>query len=296
MDQVDAVRVFLEVVERRSFTGAAERLGLSKALVSKHVAALETRAGTRLLNRTTRRVSPTEAGLAFAERARGAVAAWDEMMEVATEDSRQPRGLLRIAGPRVFGETVLADAVAAFLAEQPNLRVELALEERMVDIVGEGFDVAVRLGELSDSSLMAVRLTGFPYVLCASPGYLAARGTPRVPADLTAHDCIVNSPLAPSGQWSFLVDGALVRVSVKARALVNSNIPVAALARAGLGIGLSMRRPIEADLESGRLVAVLEDFNAYDRQVYAIVPHRTGLPAKTRLFVDFLRGYLRGGG
>ncbi len=295
MDQIDAVRAFIEVAARESFTAAAERLGLSKALVSKHVAALETRAGTRLLNRTTRRVSLTEAGETFLARARIAVSTWDEMMESATEDSAQPSGLLRIAGPKVFGETVLAPLAAEFLAEQPHLRVELALEERRVDIVGEGFDIAIRLSEPEDSALIAVRLAPFPYVICAAPAYLARRGTPERPDDLLEHDCIVNSAISPAGQWAFRTEEGLHRVTVPFRAKVNSDQPAAAFVRAGLGIGLLIRQPVEADLAEGRLVAILPELNAYDREAYALMPHRAGMAVKTRLFLDFLRRRLRGG-
>jgi len=293
MDQIDSVRAFIEVAERESFTAAAERLGVSKALVSKQVAALESRAGARLLNRTTRRVSLTEAGEAFLSRARDAIGRWDAMMESATEDSAQPSGVLRVAGPQVFGEAVLAPLAAEFLAEQPNLRMELALDGRRVDIIGEGFDIAVRLSEPEDSSLVAVRLAAFPYVICAAPDYLARRGTPEQPEDLFAHDCIVNAAIAPSGQWTFLSAEGTRRVAVPARVKVNSDPPAAAFVRAGLGIGLLIRPPHDAEFAAGRLVPVLEAFHAYDREVYALMPHRAGMPAKTRLFLDFLRRRLR---
>ena len=295
MDQIDTVRAFIEVAARESFTAAAERLGLSKALVSKHVAALEARAGTRLLNRTTRRVSLTEAGEAFLARARVAVATWDDMMDSATEDSAQPSGLLRVAGPMVFGEAVLAPLAAEFLAEQPNLRMELMLEGRRVDVVGEGFDIAVRLGEPEDSALIAVRLAAFPYAICAAPAYLDRRGTPRSPDDLHDHDCIVNTAIAPAGQWAFRMGEGIRRVTVPVRAKVNSDPPAAAFVRAGLGIGLLIRPPVEPEIAEGRLVPVLPEFNAYDRQVFALLPHRAGMAAKTRLFLDFLRRRLRQG-
>lgn len=292
MDQIDAIRVFLEVTERQSFTAAAAHLGLSKALVSKHVAALEERAGARLLNRTTRAVALTEAGQAFHERARATVTAWDAMMEAPTAGTRQPKGLLRVAGPRVFGESVLARLVAEFLHGQPNLRVDLALEERRVDVVGEGFDMAVRVGVPEDSSLVAVRLAAFPFVLCATPGYLERRGEPRSPPELAAHDCIVNTAIAPNGQWTFRVDGRTTRLAIPARVRVTSDQPVADFVRAGLGIGLCFRQPVAGELEAGSIVPVLERHHAYDRAVFALVPHRRFMPAKTRLLLDFLKSKL----
>jgi DNA-binding transcriptional LysR family regulator len=292
MDQIDAVRAFIEVAERESFTAAADRLGLSKALVSKHVAALETRAGARLLNRTTRRVSLTETGAAFLDAARGAVTAWEAMMEAAAEDQDQPTGLLRVAGPRVFGEAVLADLVAEFMAAQPNLRVDLALEERRVDVVGEGFDLAIRMGAPEQSSLIAVRLCDWPLVFCAAPAYLAARGTPRTPEDLADHDCVVSAAFAPAGQWALYREDAVMRIAPRARAKTNNDPAAAALVRAGVGVGLIMRRPVEADLAAGRLVEVLAPFSRRERAVHALIPHRSHMPRKTRLLLDHLKARL----
>jgi DNA-binding transcriptional LysR family regulator len=294
MDSIDAARVFLEVAERQSFTGAAARLGLSKALVSKHVAALEARAGARLLNRSTRKVWLTEAGAAFAERARAAIAAFDAMMEAATEDAATPAGLLRLAAPKVYGETVLAPLLAEFLATQPRLRLEAAFEERLVDVIGEGFDVAIRLGDPPDSALAGVRLGRFPYVLCAARAHVAARGAPRTPQELPDHDAVVNVALAPNGQWTFTGPSGVERVAPRVRVRVNGDAPAAAFVRAGLGVGLLMRAPVEAELADGRLVELLADRAAYDRAVWALTPHRTLQPAKTRRLLDFLRARLGG--
>ena len=262
-------------------------------MVSKHIRELETRAGTRLLNRTTRKVSLTEAGEIFSARAEEAVLAWDGMMESATEDKQKPSGLLRVAGPKVFGETTLAPVIADFLKSQPHLRAHLVFEERQVDVVGERFDIAIRVGELRDSSLIAVKLISFPYVVCASPEYLERRGIPKEPEDLLTHDGIVNTAIAPNGQWVFERNGNVTRIAVPARFRVNSDAPAAAFVRAGLGVGLCIRHPLEADLAAGRIVPILEPFHAYDRDVFALIPHRTGMPAKTRLLIDFLKSRLR---
>jgi len=293
MDRIEATRVFVEVAERASFTAAASRLRMSKALVSKQVAALEQAAGVRLLHRTTRRLSLTEAGEAFLLRAHRAIEAFDTMMQAAGQDRTRPKGILRIAAPKVYGELVLADLIAAFLADQPELEVELACEERTVDIVGEGFDMALRLGVLDDSALLSVRLAPFPYVICAAPGYLARRGHPARPADLAPHDCIVNTSIAPHGKWTFRSDGRSHQVAVRSRIRVNSDATARQFTRAGLGVGLCIRAPLEEDFASGRLVPLLEPFLAYDRVVVALLPHRTGLPAKTRIFLDFLKHRLR---
>lgn len=292
MDQIDAVRAFLEVAEHRSFTAAADRLGLSKAMVSKHVGLLEARVGARLLNRSTRHVALTEAGARFAARARDAVAAWETMIEAAAEDADQPHGVLRVAGPKVFGESVLTRAASSFLTAQPNLRLELALEERRVDVIAEGFDLAVRVGAPEDSTLIGVTLGPYPYVFCAAPDYLRAHGRPEHPHALRAHRCIVNSALTNDGQWRFRRGDVELRVTPSACVRVNSNAPVVRFALDGHGIGLCMGQSVAADLAAGRLQAVLPDWNAYDRHVYALIPHRPLMPAKTRLFVDHLRSVL----
>ena len=295
MDQIDAVRVFLEVAERQSFTAAADRLGLSKAMVSKHVGLLEDRVRARLFNRTTRRVALTEAGARFLPEAQATLAAWERMMEAPTEDTARPSGLLRIASPKVFGETVLAPLVAAFLAAQPNLRIDLACEERHVDIVGEGFDLAIRLGDLADSAMIVRPIAVFPYVLGASDTFLAQHGVPEHPDDLAGVDCVVNAALAPGGQWVFDGEAAPLRVTPRVRIRVNTDSAAAAMVRGGLGIGLLMRRPLEAEIAAGRVVPVLERFRGPDRVVHAIIPHRDYMPAKTRLFLDYIVKALRQG-
>lgn len=293
MDRIEATRVFVEVADRASFTAAAARLGMSKALASKQVAALERAAGVRLLHRTTRKLSLTEAGEAFLGRAYAALDAFDSMMDAAGQDPAHPKGILRIAAPKVYGEMVLAEAVAVFLKDQPHLEIELICEERRVDIVGEGFDMALRLGALEDSSFVSVRLAPFPYVVCAAPDYIESRGDPVRPADLGHHDCIVNTAISPHGQWAFRTENRIHKVTVPSRIRVNSDSSARQFTRAGLGIGLCIRAPLDEDFAAGRLVPVLERFHAYDREVVALLPHRTGMPAKTRVFLDFLKHRLR---
>ena len=293
MDTIEALRIFQQVAEAQSFSEAARRGGVSKALASKYVGWLEERLGARLFNRTTRRVSLTDTGDAFLQGCRRLLEDYDTLIEETAERQGGARGLLRIAGPKVFGEDVLVGLVADFMLEHPKIQVDLALEERTVDLIGEGYDLAIRIGKLQDSALVARRLVDFPYLICASPEYLSQRGTPIEPAELARHDCIINSVISPTGQWEFLMKGRVSLISVPVRARVSTARAVATLVRAGIGIGLCLKSTVAEDLVEGRLVPVLSAFQAYNRSIYAIYPHRAFLPAKVRLFLDHLTDRLQ---
>lgn len=190
MDRLAILQTFVTVAETGSFTTAAERLGLSRAMTSRHVQTLEDRLGVRLLQRTTRRVSPTEAGLGYLERARRLLADFEEAETEVRGERAAPRGTLRVNAPVSFGRTHLAGALPGFLARYPDLTVEVTVNDRVVDLIEEGFDVAIRIGRLGDSSLVARRLGTVGTRMAASPGYLARRGAPSTPGDLAGHDCI----------------------------------------------------------------------------------------------------------
>jgi DNA-binding transcriptional LysR family regulator len=288
MDTIDAMRVFAAVARSGSFSAGARRLGISKALASKAIAKLEGRLGARLLQRTTRSLSLTEIGESYLGRSIALLAQLDEMEQEASGQRGTLCGVLRVAAPPAFGETALAEAVATFMVRHPELRVELVLDARTVDVVAEGFDHAVRVAALADSSLVARRIAPHPFVLCASPAYLRRAGRPEVPADLARHVAILDSAISPTGQWSFVVDGRAVAFTVPLRARVDSARATATLVRAGIGIGLLVQSVVRDDLAAGRLVRRLEAFDAYDRSVYAIYPAGRHLPAKVRLFVDHL--------
>lgn len=288
MDTLDGMRAFARVVENGSFTGGARALGLSTALASKYVRQLEDRLGARLLNRTTRSVQPTEVGQAYYERCQRLLLEFDDLEESIGEQQGMPRGLLRVAGPRAFGEDMMVSAVGSFLDTYPDISVELQLDERMVDIVTEGYDVAVRVGELPDSSLIARHIAMYPYYICAAPAYLQAHGTPQTPEELVGHRCVVNAAISPTNQWQFVMNGKKSQIAVPAQAKVNTARAVATLVRAGQGIGLCLHSTVSDDLESGRLVRLLRKFEAYDRNVYAVYPHSLHLSAKVRVFVDHL--------
>ncbi len=295
MDTIDGMRTFAAVVDAGGFSAAAERLGLSRALASKYVAQLEQRLGVRLLNRTTRRVSLTDVGRGYYARSVRLLADLNELEETVRSEAGTPSGLLRIAAPRVFGEDALLDCLSAFMARYPDITVELALEERFVDVVAEGYDVAIRIGELADSTLIARRIIGYRYLLCASPDYADRRGLPETPAELAGHACIVNAVLSPTNQWEFMQDGSRSLVQVRPRLRVNSARAVRHFVMAGFGPGLCLAPTVEADLAAGRLLRVLEPFNAYSRSVYLLYPQQRFVAARLRAFIDFAADYFREG-
>lgn len=294
MDTLDAMRTFVAVAQCGSFSAAARRLGVSKALASKQVAQLERRLGSCLLQRTTRAVTLTDAGRDAFARCLSILGAMEDLENEAASARAEICGNLRIAGPPVLGEEVLAGAVASFVRRHPALRVELLLDERYVDVVGEGFDLAIRVGTLADSTLVARRLGTQAFVFCASPEYLARRGTPETPLDLAAHDCVVDVALSPSGQWD-LGRAPGVKPAIRPRVRVDSGRAVATLVRAGVGVGLIAHALVRDDLASGRLVRLFADCDAYDRPIWALYPHRAHLPARVAAFVEHLAAILRDG-
>lgn len=293
MDTIEGMRVFVAVVEQGGFTAAARQLGISTALASKYVRQLEDKLGAQLLIRTTRHVHATDIGTAYADRCRTIIEQMDEMLDMANTEAGRIVGHLRIAGPRIIGEELLSRCVETFLVEHPAVTVDLRLEERKVDIVAEGFDVAVRIGELEDSSLRAKKIAEYSYHLCAAPAYLDRFGRPHKPADIKDHACIVGSTISPNNQLDFKENGRLTHVTVAPRARVNAARPIRDMALAGLGIGLCLTSTVEGDLRDGRLELVLEDFNAYHRNVYMLFPERRHVTAKVRAFLDHATDFFR---
>ncbi|MBL4801900.1 MAG: LysR family transcriptional regulator [Emcibacter sp.] len=286
MDTLVCMRVFANVVEKGSFTGAAKHLGLSNALASKYVAHLEEKLDARLLNRTTRKVSPTQVGRAYYEKCIDILEMVDELENTVQLQTGTPRGHLKIAGPRIMGEAVLAACVNDFLGKYELVTVDLMLEERTVDLVAEGFDLAVRIGKLADSSMIARWVADYRYVFCAAPDYLANSEPLVQPSDLSHHTCIVNSVISPSNQWEFIINGKRKTITVTPRARGNADAAIYNMILAGRGVGLCLLPTVEADIAKGRLVRVLQDFEAYDRSVYLVYPHRRHLATKVRAFVD----------
>lgn len=290
MDTVAGMKTLIAVVDAGSFTGAAERLGMSTALASKYVGQLEKRLGVRLLHRTTRSLNLTEIGQVYVERCRNLLNDFDELEAAVQDRQSAPRGGLIITAPTTFGEMYLTPALARFMAGYPEITVELRLTDRFVGLAEEGVDLAIRIAELEDSSLIARHLAPARVVACAAPAYLERFGEPARPEDLTDHNCIVDTNFRISGGWPFLIDGKRITISVSGRFSVNSAQAARAMVVAGAGIGLVPTYAIGEDIKNGRIVPLLMSHEALDLSVYAVYLPNRHLTAKVRAFIDFMVG------
>lgn len=276
---------FVAIVQEASFTGGAKRAGVSKATASKQVAALEDRLGVRLLERTTRQLRLTEQGARLFERARAIL---DELEEAEAEIGSlrdRPVGRLRISAPVSLGVRALGRPLGAFMAAYPELDVTTTLNDRMVDLVDEGFDLALRIGRLADSSMIARRLAAVPIVTAAAPAYLDAHGAPETPAELSAHACLAYAYLEDGVAWRF--EGGAKR-RIRPRLTANNGDVLADAAVAGLGIVQMPRFILEARLAEGALKPILEAHAPPPNGLYVVYPAGRALPAKTRAFIDFM--------
>jgi DNA-binding transcriptional LysR family regulator len=287
MDRFDEISAFAAVADARSFTQGARRLGVSSAQVSKLVARLENRLGARLLNRTTRDVSLTDTGRAYLERARGLLEDF-EALEGSVRDQSGPRGLLKVSAPVSFGASQLTPALLDFAAAYPEVSLDVSSTDRMVNLVEEGFDVGVRIGQLADSSVIARKLAAVRLVTCASPEYLARAGTPATPDDLAQHEAIIDTNAHDPLLWSYGAPSDRHEVRVHGRLRFGGADACVAAARRGLGVTLTPAFAAADDLRSGRLIPLLCAFEPPLIHVHAVYPHARHLAAKVRVFVDFL--------
>ncbi|MCP5159434.1 MAG: LysR family transcriptional regulator [Gammaproteobacteria bacterium] len=284
------MRTFLTVVNTGSFTAAADRLGVSKALASKYLNQLEQRLGVRLLNRTTRHLSLTEVGQVYYTRCQPLLEAIDEL-EAAIQDRHAfPRGHLTLTAPQTFGERSLAPVIAAFLEQYPQVTVALQLTDRFVNLLEEGVDVGVRIGELADSRLVARRLATIRMATYAAPRYLERHGTPVHPRELGAHTCVIDTNVDVPTRWLYGIEGESQAVDVQGPFHANSASAVRELAIAGVGIGRSPAYAIADAVRDGRLRVLLQPYETVEYGLYAVYPHRRYLAAKVRAFIEFLAG------
>ena len=288
-ERLPAMAAFARVVELNGFSAAARDLGLSKSAVSKLVARLEDQMGARLLNRTTRRLSLSEAGLALYEGAQRMLAEAQAAEEAVTHLSAAPRGLLKVNAPMSFGIRHVAPALSDFMAVYPELSVELDLNDRVVDLVEEGYDVAIRISRLRDTSLVARRLAPSRNVLCAAPHYAERHGTPLRPEDLVAHECLLYSYQASGKYWRFQGPGGERRVRVAGRLRANNGDVLLHAAIGGLGIALLPCFICGDHVRAGRLAQLMPEWNERsEADVCAVYPARRNLSPKVRVFIDFL--------
>ena len=287
---LQGLAVFAKVVDARSFSGAARAFGTTTSAVSKRVAKLEERLRVRLLSRTTRRIALTEAGAELYAHAVRIVAEVAEAEDAVAKLGGNVRGTLRVSAPVIFGERHVAALVPSLLAAHPDLRIEMSVTDRYVNLAEEGFDCAVRIGALGDSSLVAVRIGEVESAVCASPAYLAARGTPKAPHDLAAHECLRFSLISAAREWRFRgPDMRELSVPVTGRLTMNSGGALLTAAIAGAGVSRLPMFLVEEALARGDLVEVLAAFKTKPSPIhimYASTPH---VPPKLRVFVDGLR-------
>src|SRR5688572_1184436 len=289
MDRFQALRVFTQVVESGSFSAAAARLGLSPTATSRHVAELEGHLQTRLLNRTTRRVSLTESGRAFYERGVQVLTDLEEAEQEAARAAVVPRGTIKLTTSVNFGVRNVAPAIAAFVAAHPDVRFDVSLSDRIVDLVEEGFDLAIRIGSGGSESLVARKLGETRLVPCASRAYLAAHGAPLVPEDLQKHNCFTYEYGLPRDLWRFRdAEGRERNVRVKGNLHSNNGDLLAEAAARGAGVVFEPAFIVGADLRAGRLVPLLQEFGTEPVPIFAVYPSRKHLSAKVRRFVEFL--------
>lgn len=296
MDKLTAIRVFRHVAELGSFAAAARRVKLSPAAVSKNIRELEEHLGAQLINRTTRRMSLTEAGTIYHKSVVRVLDRLEAADQSVSEMKATPAGHLRVSAPMTFSLTALTDRMPEFLGAYPEVSLDLSLEDRIVNIVEEGYDIAIRASaRLEDSSLMAKKLTTMRHVVCASPAYLAAHGTPTHASELEDHERIAFSLSTHTNGWPLMKDGETHLVRVEGRYKVSSSIAIRDALKRGFGIAMIPEMYVRQELASGALVQVLKDWQGPEHPVYAIYPARRFETAKLRAFLDFLEGVLREG-
>jgi DNA-binding transcriptional LysR family regulator len=287
MDRMTSMAAFVKVVESGGFSAAARTLGMSPSMVTAHVQSLEERLGVRLLNRSTRRVSLTEVGQAYYERCLQVLADVEDADQIAQALQSTPRGTLRL-NTSIAIPPLLAPVIAEFVALYPDVSINLTMTDRMIDLVEEGFDLAVRNMSVPDSSLVVRRVATYRFVVAGAPSYLAARGTPKQPADLAHHNCMIYSHSAWGNEWRFAAPNGEQSVTVRGNLQANSDNALRLAAVHGQGLALAPSFLLIDEIKAGRLIPVLTEFLQTENAINAIYPHRHHLSAKVRSFIDLL--------
>lgn len=293
MDRFHLMAVYVAVAEEESFAGGARRLGMSPPAVTRAVASLEKRLGVNLLTRTTRFVKATDAGLRYLEHARRIVAEADEADEAVAGVNAAPRGQLAVTAPLMFGRMYVTPSIVEYLRRFPDMSLSAVFLDRVVNLLEEGMDVGVRIGELPDSSMKAIGVGRVRRVLCASPAYLKANGNPRVPADLAKHTIIAANPVSPTVDWKFFTGKKSAGVKLAPRLTVTSNEAAIVAAVDGFGVTRLLSYQVAAFLASGQLKALLVDYEPPRLPIHVLHSEGRQAPAKVRTFVDLLVERLR---
>jgi DNA-binding transcriptional LysR family regulator len=286
--------MYVAVIDGGSFAAAADRLGVSRAMVSKQVQKLEEHLGTRLMNRTTRRLSMTETGRVFYERSVQIAADVEEAEQIAGENTRSPQGVLRVTIPLSYGQHRLAIILGAYTQAYPMVQLDISLSDRKVDLVEEGFDVAIRIGALPQSDLIAKKIGGAHSIACAAPDYLSRFGTPKTPDDLSNHACLGYSLTGGGADWRLESASGPVIVPIAGPMKADNGDIIRLAAIAGAGIAFQPGFIVDEDIAAGRLVRVLPGWQSAEMGINALYPSRKHLSAKVRTFVDFVAAALAG--
>jgi len=288
MDTLDGLKTVVAVVETSSFTAASERLGISKALVSKYVGEVERNLGIRLFNRTTRQLALTDAGRRYYQESVALLEQYNALVDKVMGEQTKPQGLLRVSAPVTFGEMILAPLLPEFLRLYPDLKIELILTSGAIDMLEEGIDVRLRIGGVDDSSMIARHLKTFPLILSASPNYIQQFGLPNTPQQVAEHNCIIDSNFRIGKQWPIISpQGQAETINVQSIVAVNSPQAVREIAIAGGGIAMTPDFIVEDAINDGRLVPILPEYTTLEFGLFAIYPHRKYVAKKVRCFIDF---------
>ncbi|WP_300481868.1 LysR family transcriptional regulator [Shewanella sp.] len=292
MEHFSALPIFVTVVECGSFSLASQKLGLSKSAVSKRISLLEQSLGIQLLHRTTRSLSLTEAGERYFDYVRPAVKLAAEGLDAISELQQAPQGNLRIAVPMVFGRLHIAPLIPEFLRLYPKIQLQMQMDDKTTDLIAGGFDLAIRIGELPDSSLIARKIAPCLSVICASAEYLTHHSAPQTPQQLSQHNCLFYSYFRDGVEWTFLSPQGPTRIQPLGNYQVNNSDAIHQATLDGIGIANLPRFMVEADLQTGRLQALLADHPLPEHGIYAVYPQRKYLPTKVSVLIEFLMAKL----
>ena len=288
MEHFSALPIFVTVVECGSFSLASQKLGLSKSAVSKRITLLEQSLGIQLLHRTTRSLSLTEAGARYFDYVRPAVKLAADGLDAISELQQAPQGNLRIAAPMVFGRLHIAPLIPEFLRRYPKIQLQMQMDDKTTDLIAGGFDLAIRIGELPDSSLIARKIAPCLSVICASPEYLARQSVPHTPQQLSQHNCLFYSYFRDGVEWTFLSPQGPTRIQPNGNYQVNNSDVIHQATLDGLGIANLPRFMVDTDLQAGRQQALLADQPLPEHGIYAVYPQRKHLPTKVNVLIEFL--------
>lgn len=288
MDKLNAISVFCKVIETQSFTQAANQQNISVAMASKLVSQLEEHLKTRLLQRTTRKIVPTEAGMLYYQRCQAILLDLSEADSSISNMTTSLQGNLLISVPRDFGLLYISPNLPKFIELHPNLHVEIEFEDKRVDLVAEGYDLALRIGYMQDSSLVARKISSSPMHFVASPSYLESRGTPLTPDDLEYHQGLLYKSSLNQVHWQSTKANQIQRYKIQSKVVSNNGMALLEMTKAGLGISNSPSFFVKEALASGELVEILSEYKQKPLDIYVVYPNRRHLPAKVRAFIEFL--------